>query len=76
MVIEAYRASEATNPWTATPAEVLLRSPPAMAKHLTENACDMTEPHWTYYTRLMFAFVHRVLQLEAEGKNPVMRVSW
>ena len=62
LVIEPHCASEATNPWTATPAEALLRRLPAMLKHFTWNVCDMDHPYWDYYTGLMFDFVRRVIE--------------
>ena len=76
LFIEAYRNSETPDRWTAIPGEVLMRKLPTFIAAVTADHAGPADPYWHDYLGLGLGFIHRVVQLEAEGQHPVIRVSW
>ena len=47
-----------------------------MIETITADHEGPDAPYWSYYLGLAVGFIHRVILLEAEGRHPVIRVSW
>ena len=77
LFIEGVRTEFAT--WLNIPGETLARRLPEIWKNMVEEYDDVSwvdEPHIYRDIQRMSGFVWKVVQLEAEGKNPMIRVSW
>ena len=49
---------------------------PTFIAAVTADHAGPDDPYWHDYLGLALGFIHRVVQLEAEGQHPVIRVSW
>ena len=53
-----------------------MRRLPAELETISEGHEDPYYQYFRYYVGQAFGFINRVIQLEAEGRHPVIRLSW
>ena len=76
LFVDAFRGSETPARWCAIPGETLMRRLPTVIESITEGHEGPDDPYWSYSFGLTLGFIDRVIQLEAEGRHPMIRVSW
>ena len=76
LFLEAFQNSETPDRWTAIPGETLMQRLPAAIEDITEDHDGPNDHYWRHYLAQTAGFIHRVVQLEAEGRHPVIRMSW
>ena len=78
LFIEAYRASETREPMVAVSSAVLFRRLPSWIFEQTEEVGPgwFDDYYWKRRTQEAMGFLLGAAQLEAEGLNPKIRMTW